>query len=156
MARMFTMNLDIEPEGQRRIRARWIPPKGTRPGFVSFFTDPQTRKYEAKIRAAAIKLMGSHARFDGPLTMTIDAMLPVPKSWSNVKFNRAVSGVIRPTVKPDGDNIVKSVKDAFKQVVWEDDAQVVDHRCRKFYARAPSLRITVRETELGIFEVEDS
>jgi len=70
------------------------------------------------------------------------AIFPVPASWSRRKRADALAGVIRPTVKPDGDNIQKCC-DAFNGVIWRDDAQVVTWTGRKIYGERPGLHIEV-------------
>jgi len=56
-----------------------------------------------------------------------------------------LEGRVLPTSKPDGDNNLKLVQDALNEIVWRDDAQVVDARVIKRYAAEPALRIQVRE-----------
>lgn len=152
--RKITIDLPLEPEGKKAPEARIVK---TRSGkqFISFYTTAQTRKYEAAVKEHARLAMRGMKPFDGPLTVVIDAIFPVPTSWSDVKWRRAVSGVIRPTVKPDWDNISKIIGDAFNEVVWVDDARVVDGRTRKFYGKTPCLTVTVRETEIGLLESEE-
>ena len=44
----------------------------------------------------------------------------------------------------DWDNHGK-ITDAFKEIVWHDDAQVTDARVIKRYSQEPALRVEVRE-----------
>lgn len=154
MAAPLTFTINIVPQGKGRARARYVQPRG-RPGFTTLYTPAATRKYEAEIAAFAVKAMRGRQIFEGPLSVTIDAIMPVPASWSNAKWGRAVAGVIRPTGKPDADNLMKSM-DAFNKIVWSDDAQIVDCRVRKLYGKTPCLIISVRETGIGLLEAEDT
>jgi Holliday junction resolvase RusA-like endonuclease len=59
-----------------------------------------------------------------------------------------------PTVAPDIDNYLKSVLDAANGILWHDDCQVVDVRCRKRYCDSGSIivqvtRVSAYETEYG-------
>lgn len=155
MASPFTFTINIVPQGKGRARARYVQPRG-RPGFTTLYTPAATRKYEAEIAAFAVKAMRGRQIFEGPLSVTIDAIMPVPASWSNAKWGRAVAGVIRPTGKPDADNILKGVADSCNRVIWNDDAQIVDCRIRKFYGKTPCIIMTVREVEIGLLEAEDA
>lgn len=151
----LTFQIPITPQGKDRARARIIK---TRQGqqFVSMYTTAKTRSYEDDIKSYATKAMRGRESFDGPLTVTIDATFPVPASWSNAKWGRAVTGIIRPTGKPDFDNLAKAITDACNKIVYRDDAQIVDCRVRKFYGKTPSLLITVRETEPLLLEPDEA
>ena len=52
--------------------------------------------------------------------------------------------MIRPTTKPDNDNILKIVADSLNQIAYKDDAQVVDAQIRKFYSRRPRVAVVIR------------
>lgn len=149
---MLTINIPIEPRGKDRARSRYIPGKGSRPGFVSHYTTAATRAHEDAVKVYVQRAMRGKEIFDGPLTVSITAIMPVPASWSNAKWTRACAGIIRPTGKPDGDNIAKSVADACNKIVWRDDAQIVDLRVIKVYGKTPSLVISVRATEPLLLE----
>ncbi len=70
------------------------------------------------------------------------AMMAIPASWSKRKRLDAIEGRLRPTTKPDWDNIAKVI-DALNHVVWADDASVVDGLVRKFYSETPELVVQV-------------
>lgn len=82
----------------------------------------------------------------GPLAVEMFAFLPIPASFSKRKRLDAIERRLRPTTKPDWDNIAKVI-DALNKVVWADDAAVVDGTVRKFYGEKPELVIVVRALE---------
>ncbi len=86
--------------------------------------------------------MGMGEPFDYPLSVKVEAFMPIPASWSLKKQASAASGEIAPTTKPDSDNIAK-MKDALNGVVWRDDSQIVSLLVVKRYSRTPLLRIGV-------------
>ena len=49
---------------------------------------------------------------------------------------------------PDIDNVLKAVMDALNGVAYEDDKQVVEVICRKWYSQSTGfLKISVREVK---------
>jgi Holliday junction resolvase RusA-like endonuclease len=107
------------------------------------YTPAKTRSFETALGFAARRVMGARLPLSGPLDVSVTAFFPVPASWSAKQRERALGGLIRPTAKPDNDNILKTI-DALNKVVFGDDAQAVDTHVRKFYAAHPLLRIEVR------------
>jgi Holliday junction resolvase RusA-like endonuclease len=118
-----------------------------RPRFVRAtghaFTPAKTRSYESMLQGAAIEAMGGRDPIDGPIAVSVLACFPVPKSWSRRKQEQAFIGELRPTSRPDWENIAKML-DAFNAVVWRDDAQVVEGNIVKRYSDFPRLEVRVR------------
>lgn len=56
-------------------------------------------------------------------------------------------GLIRPTKKPDIDNITKAVLDALNKVAYKDDAAIVQFSVEKFYSDNPRVEVTIGEWE---------
>lgn len=112
--------------------------------FTSAYTDSDTRKYEDQLRAVAALEMGRREPFDFPLSVRVEALMPIPTSWSLKKQLLAEEGAIAPTTKPDADNIVKMC-DALNKVVWRDDSIIVNLLIIKQYSLTPKLRIEVRK-----------
>ena len=54
-------------------------------------------------------------------------------------------GVLRPTKKPDWDNIGKIVSDALNKFAFLDDAQIVDARVVKEYSKTPKVIVKISE-----------
>lgn len=108
------------------------------------FTPAKTRAFEADLKFQAQEVMAGRPPVDGPLECTVVALFPIPKSWSKKKQAAAMAGEIRPTTKPDVDNIMKAI-DSFNQVVFVDDSQIVNASVMKLYSARPALQITIRE-----------
>lgn len=79
------------------------------------------------------------------LDMRILAYYSIPKSGSKKMKTQKLANVIRPTKKPDMDNVVKMVADALNQVAYKDDTQIVDCQVRKFYSEEPRIEVIIRE-----------
>ena len=119
-------------------------PKFSRgPQFVRVYTPAKTERYENLVKLCAAGAMGSHALLDGPLEVSLVVYLPIPTSWSKKKQAAALAGTVMPTKKPDLDNITKALKDGMNQVVYHDDAQVVDAHLWKRYAATPRVAVRV-------------
>lgn len=82
---------------------------------------------------------------DAMLDMRILAYYSIPKSGSKKVKAQKLANVIRPTKKPDMDNVVKMVADALNQVAYKDDTQIVDCQVRKFFSEEPRIEVIIRE-----------
>ncbi|MDF2537449.1 MAG: Holliday junction resolvase [Herbinix sp.] len=56
-----------------------------------------------------------------------------------------VTDKIRPTKKPDIDNIAKVILDALNGIAYKDDTQVVTLEVRKFYKDTPCVIVDIEE-----------
>jgi len=56
-----------------------------------------------------------------------------------------ITGVIRPTKKPDWDNIGKVIADSLNQIAYRDDAQIVSATVEKLYSLTPQVEVTIQE-----------
>lgn len=108
-------------------------------------TPDETVLYENLVSTEFRRQAGS-ARFedDAYIDMRVMAYYTIPASTSKKKQRLMVEGKIRPTKKPDMDNIVKIVSDALNQVAYRDDAQIVDAQVRKFYAELPRIEVILQ------------
>ena len=80
---------------------------------------------------------------DKPLSVIINIYKQVPTSFSNKKRDRALAGEIRPTVKPDCDNIAKNINDALNGIAYSDDKQIVSLTINKFYALDERVEVNI-------------
>jgi len=139
----IAFELSGTPMGKERVRL-------TKGGHA--YTPERTVNFEARLAYAAQQSMGQRPLFDGPLLVVVEAFLPIAKSKPKRFHAAALTGQIRPTKKPDWDNVGKML-DALNLIVWTDDAQIVDGRVIKWYSARPRLVVTVRQinTEEGVF-----
>lgn len=56
-------------------------------------------------------------------------------------------GIIRPTKKPDADNIAKVVLDALNNICYKDDTQVVELIVNKYYSLEPRVEVIIKDVE---------
>jgi Holliday junction resolvase RusA-like endonuclease len=136
----WMITIPLEPTGQMR------PRSSVRAGHAFVHKDKKQASRERAIMACVAQSMPV-TRFEGPLLMGVRAYLPLPKSKPKKWLEQARMGLIRPTVKPDLDNLIKQIKDCLTQMgVWEDDKNVVEYLpgTGKWYSANPRWEIEVR------------
>lgn len=138
---VIIVSLMGEPQGKGRPRSRIASSRGGKQ-FVAVYTPSATRAYENALKLAGKRAMVGLEALEGPLSVFVRAVMPIPASWSRRKRAEALSGAIFPTTKPDFDNIVKTL-DALNDVVWRDDKQIVRAQIEKIYGDVPHLTIQV-------------
>jgi len=130
--------LPIPPTGQQR-------PRFTRIGrFHKAYKSNKQKAEESKIMLLLYQYRPKQP-LNEALNVQIDAFLPIPQSWPKWKKKAALNGEIRPTKKPDIDNLAKQVLDCMNQVFWQDDRQIVGLMVRKFYAMDPRWEIHIKK-----------
>ncbi len=139
---MVTFFLPGAPKGQGRPRSHIAK---TRDGlrFIAVYKDAASRAYEQALAMTAKAAMKGRPLLEGALSVEIDAIFGVPPSWSMTKRDEALVGVVRPTGRPDADNILKSALDGLTGVVFRNDSQVVRAVVEKRYGERPMLFVEV-------------
>ena len=79
------------------------------------------------------------------LVLGVVANMPIPKRTPKAVKEKMRSDIIMPTVKPDGDNILKLVADALNGIAYDDDKQIVQMTITKHYSDEPSTFVVIRE-----------
>ena len=128
-----------EPVGKGRPR---FARRGT---FVSTYTPQKTKTYEDEIRMMATAAMGASEPLDTPVTVAIYIRVGIPASYSKQKRKDALSGVLKPTKKPDLDNVAKCHLDAIQGIIIFDDKLVVNLHVTKIYAETAAVEVMVKE-----------
>lgn len=132
-----TISLSGNPRGKGR-------PRFSNAGqFVRVFTDAKTRAFESRLKSAGIDAMRGKEPLDEAVSVTVDAFMPIPASFSKAKRAAALAFDLMPVGKPDLDNIEKCCGDALNGVVFRDDSLIVRAVTTKFYSDRPRLEITV-------------
>lgn len=112
-----------------KVQGKARPRFSSRSGTV--YTPSKTKSYERQIKEA-YEIQEGLCR-EGRVVVVIEAVFPIPKSWTRAKKAAAAAGKLAPG-KPDIDNILKVVLDGLNDVAYEDDKQVVLTHCKKVYA----------------------
>ena len=113
-------------------------PRATNRGkHAGVYKDKDSRQYEQNVAAIAFnQLPKDWELIEGAIELTLIFKLVRPKSVSEKK--RPL-----PIVKPDLDNLIKSIKDGLNGIVWHDDKQIVLIVARKQYDSQPGVNATV-------------
>lgn len=131
------MTLTFTVIGQPRGKGR---PKFFRRGnHVGTYTDDKTASYENLVAICARAERMGEPPIEGPVRLTATFTLRRPKTGKRT----------HPSVKPDLDNLAKTVLDGCNQAgVWRDDAQVVELLVAKRYGEPQAaIEITTLEPE---------
>jgi len=107
------------------------------------FTPEKTVNYEGLVALAAQQAMAGAALLEGACEVKLRIDCQIPASWSQKKQRAAAAGEIRPTTKPDADNVIKAIFDAMNGVVWKDDVQAVELAVSKRYSMVPGVAVRV-------------
>ena len=70
-------------------------------------------------------------------------LMPPQNLRTGPKRKLITSGELRPTKKPDLDNLIKGIKDGCNKIIWHDDSQILDMTLRKFYSEQPRAEVMI-------------
>lgn len=128
------------PFGKQRPR---VVKKGR---FSSAYTPKETVQYENLVKLHfQQEAHGEMFPYDAMLDVRIFAFYEIPKSTSKKKKEAMLAREIRPTKKPDFDNIGKIICDSLNLVAYHDDSAVVDAQIRKFYSEQPRVEVVIKK-----------
>ncbi len=144
---MRTITFSIPGEPQGKARPRVVRNKYT--GASMSFTPDKTVAYEELVRARYTQAAHGERFGEIPLRISIRAVYSIPKSKSNRDKSRMLAGELRPTKKPDCDNIVKIICDALNGVAYPDDKQIAEASIRKVYGDVPGVIVNLSEIKEG-------
>jgi len=131
-----------EPKGKGRHRSTIVG------GYIKTYTPAETVAYENLIKLEFKGQCGG-VKFpdDAQLDLRVKAYYQIPKSASRNKRAAMLSHQIRPTKKPDADNLIKVIADSLNGLAYRDDAQICDAMIRKFYSDQPRIEIVIQTTK---------
>ena len=120
-------------------------PRFSKSGVV--YTPKETRVYENFVRVCYNDYANQYQwePYDGQLRAEIEVFIQVPKSDSKLKKQAKIIGEIRPTTKPDCDNLAKSILDSLNGWAYRDDKQVIELSVKKFYAEQSEVKVKLME-----------
>lgn len=116
-------------------------------GHVKLYDPAKSRAYKQTVAIYARQAMGQRLPTKRAVSCRLRIYRQIPASDSRHKRDLKASGFIRPTVKPDLDNVFKAVTDACTGIVWHDDNQIVEAHIVKQYSDRPRAILEVEELE---------
>lgn len=136
----FVVYCTPTPQGSKR---GWVIPgkNGGKPRAIVADANSKTKPYRQAISQTVIECLAKAPETPNlasarvPVSLTLGFYFAKPKSARKRIF---------PSVKPDIDKLVRSTLDALTGILFEDDAQVVDLHCGKYYGSPERVEITMR------------
>lgn len=126
-----------KPTGKARPRVtRW----GTH-------TPEKTVLYENLIKISFQQQNPNKKPLEGYIRAEITAHFKPTKTdyKSKKKISQMLSGEIKPSKKPDIDNIAKIILDALNKIAYKDDTQVVELTVKKVYSEIDKVEVKIIE-----------
>lgn len=135
---MRSFVIDGEPRGKGRPRFSSVN------GQVRTRTPEGTVIYENLVRLSYQQQCGEPMyEAKVPIVMEICAFYAMPQNISRKKRLQMLNGDIRPTKKPDIDNLCKIIMDSLNKVAYYDDAQIVRAIIMKEYSDRPRVCVNM-------------
>lgn len=127
----FTIDGPVQAQGRPRF--------GNRRAY-----DPKSSKdYKSHVQATAINY-SLESLIETAIELHVDIYWQRPKKYSKKKSLLQFKDDLRPTTKPDLDNLVKGIKDGMTGTLWKDDSQIVSLHVHKYYSEEPRAEVKVR------------
>lgn len=127
-----------EPKGKGR------PRFNTKSGRT--YTPSDTLNYENLVKVQYQSLVGDKYT-DKEIEAKITCYYGMPKSMTKANREKVYHGKLRPTKKPDLDNIAKIILDSLNGIAYKDDSQIVSLKIDKYYAEKPLVKVELYEVE---------
>ncbi len=132
----YEFTIPGKPQAKQRARV-------TKKGFS--YTPKETVNYENWVKINFFQQIEERRMTYAPLKIEITYFHQIPKSVSKKNRLKMLKREKYPTVKPDLDNITKSICDALNGVAYGDDAQIVILNSCKLYDDSPRVRVAITE-----------
>ncbi len=144
MREIVEFDIEGEPIGKARPRHRQTAGKSIT------YTPKKTLEYEEKVRNSFLsKNKGVKFGNKSQIGVIITSYFKIPKNKAKRVRELMLAGIIKPTKKPDIDNIAKIICDGLNGVAYKDDAQIIYLAVMKRYAEEGSVRVKMWEVENG-------
>lgn len=111
--------------------------------FVQTYTPKKTIDYENLVKVS-FDMSDDKDYFMGEVEAVIKTYFSIPKSTSKKKTILMINHELRPTKKPDCDNLAKTILDALNGRAFKDDSQVVSLLVEKYYAEEPRVEVELK------------
>ncbi|GAA0081344.1 RusA family crossover junction endodeoxyribonuclease [Clostridium sp. CTA-6] len=128
--------IDGKPMGKQR------PRFNSKTGHT--YTPDKTVNYENWVKLCWQE-QTKREKLTGAIKADIKVFYPIPKATNKKKKIEMLCGVIRPTKKPDVDNIAKIILDSLNGLAYDDDKQVITCYISKWYGENPRVEVILEE-----------
>jgi len=122
-----------------KVQAKQRPRFGK--GFT--YTPQETVNYENYVKMCYKQASKEYFEQGVALNVKIVVYYDIPKSFSKKKKEDVFYMRVRPTIKPDCDNIAKGICDALNGIAWHDDSQIVELTIVKSYGEQAKVIVEI-------------
>ena len=128
-----------------------IPMKPTgkgRPRLVgrrAVYTPAKTKAYENFIKGCYWEQCDGYNFKDAFITLDVKAYMPILSTFRKAEKEAARNNEIKPTSKPDADNILKAILDALNELAYDDDRYIYKVNIERIYSDNPRTEVTISD-----------
>jgi Holliday junction resolvase RusA-like endonuclease len=141
-----------DPIAKGRVRSSIITPKDpNKLPFIHHYPDKKSVSFENRVMAF-FRSQHCGPPADGPVEVTIVSYFKIPASWPKKRKDIAQGDSIPMIIRPDGDNIEKSVLDGLNSVAFHDDKQVYKLTWEKYYSPEPRTVVTIEADFSAVYK----
>lgn len=131
-----------KPQGKAR------PRFSKRKNKTNCYTPKKTVDYEELVKFEYMRQCQSYYFGDDkPLKIMMNIYYPIAQNTKKSIKKDMLDEIIKPTLKPDIDNVIKIICDSLNGIAYKDDAQIVEIHAYKFYSDDPRVEVVIREVE---------
>ncbi|MCC0701504.1 RusA family crossover junction endodeoxyribonuclease [Clostridioides sp. ES-S-0049-02] len=131
----INFTIDGEPIGKERPRMNTYTKRTYTPNKTKHYEELIKWLYQSKVKHY----------FEGYIKMTLRCYYSIAKSSSKKVKEQKRNNVLRPSKKPDIDNVVKIVADALNDIAYKDDTQIVEVVASKYYSDKPRIEVVLED-----------
>ena len=112
-------------------------------GYV--YTPTKTKAYENFIKGCYIEQCGHVSFKDKSIALNVKSYVLPKSDFRKAERIAALNNELRPTTKPDADNILKAILDALNEVAYDDDRYIYKITIERFYSETPRTEIEISD-----------
>ncbi|EMQ1355238.1 RusA family crossover junction endodeoxyribonuclease [Clostridioides difficile] len=127
--------IDGEPVGKERPRFNLATKRTYTPNKTKNYEDYIKYMYQSKVKHC----------FEGYIKMTLRCYYSIAKSNSKKVKEQKRNNVLRPSKKPDIDNVVKIIADSLNEIAYKDDTQIVEVVASKYFSDEPRVEVILED-----------
>ncbi|MCC0681076.1 RusA family crossover junction endodeoxyribonuclease [Clostridioides sp. ES-S-0005-03] len=131
----INFTIDGEPIGKERPRMNTYAKRTYTPNKTKDYENLIKWLYQSKVKYY----------FEGYIKMTLRCYYSIAKSNSKKVKEQKRNNALRPSKKPDIDNVVKIVADALNEIAYKDDTQIVEVVASKYYSDKPRIEVVLED-----------
>lgn len=146
MKKPIQFTIEGKPQGKARPRFRKTQNKTTGAETSYCYTPKETVNYQELVKLEYMRQCGSYYFGDNTaLRVSLVIWYSIAKRTKKDIKNDMLQGILKPTKKPDIDNVIKIICDSLNGVAYKDDAQIVGIYAIKLYSETPRVEVKISE-----------